>query len=79
MSRDIQLAVVAAELACRQARVGPGKVDPERFGIVFGCRFDLLRIRRNLPQLIVSAWLMGDSIFPNGERGPSRRCFRCGC
>ncbi|MCS7238802.1 MAG: beta-ketoacyl-[acyl-carrier-protein] synthase family protein [Thermoguttaceae bacterium] len=36
MSRDIQLAFVAAELACQQAGVGPGKVDPDRFGIVFG-------------------------------------------
>ncbi len=36
MSRDIQLAFVAAELACQQAAVGPGKLDPERFGIVFG-------------------------------------------
>jgi len=36
MSRDIQLAFVAAELACQQANAGPGKVDPDRFGIVFG-------------------------------------------
>jgi len=36
MSRDIQLAFVAAELASQQAKAGPGKVDPDRFGIVFG-------------------------------------------
>lgn len=36
MSRDIQLGFVAAELACQQAGVGPGKLDPDRFGIVFG-------------------------------------------
>jgi len=36
MSRDIQLAFVAAELACRQAGIAPGQVDPERLGVVFG-------------------------------------------
>ena len=36
MSRDIQLAVAAADMAVTQAGVGPGKVDPERFGVVFG-------------------------------------------
>ena len=36
MSRDAQLGVVAAGLACREAGVEIGKVDPERFGVVWG-------------------------------------------
>ena len=36
MSRDIQLAVTAADLACADAGIATGAVDPERFGVVFG-------------------------------------------
>lgn len=36
MSRDIQLGFAAAELACQQAGIRPGAVDPERLGVVFG-------------------------------------------
>ncbi|MBN1590686.1 MAG: beta-ketoacyl-[acyl-carrier-protein] synthase family protein [Pirellulales bacterium] len=36
MSRDIQLGFVAADMACQQAALVPGAVDPERFGITFG-------------------------------------------
>jgi 3-oxoacyl-[acyl-carrier-protein] synthase II len=36
MSRDAQLGVAATALACRDARLGPGSVDPDRFGIVLG-------------------------------------------
>lgn len=36
MSRDIQLGFAAAELACQQAGVHPGSVDPERLGVIFG-------------------------------------------
>lgn len=36
MSRDAQLGVAAAVLACRDAGISAGKVDPERFGIVLG-------------------------------------------
>lgn len=36
MSRDIQLGFAAAELACQQAGIRPGMVDPERLGVVFG-------------------------------------------
>jgi 3-oxoacyl-[acyl-carrier-protein] synthase II len=36
MSRDIQIAFAAAELACTHADLSPGKTDPERLGIVFG-------------------------------------------
>ena len=36
MSRDAQLGVAAAALACRDAGIVTGKVDPERFGVVFG-------------------------------------------
>ena len=36
MSRDIQLGVVAADLACTEAEFDSHPVDPERLGIVFG-------------------------------------------
>ena len=36
MSRDIQLAVAAADLACAEAGLAQGTVDPDRFGVVFG-------------------------------------------
>jgi 3-oxoacyl-[acyl-carrier-protein] synthase II len=36
MCRDAQLGVAAAELACRDAGIGPGTIDPERFGVVLG-------------------------------------------
>ncbi len=47
MSRDIQLGVSAAELACRQAMLDTNPTEPERLGIVFGadmiaCRIDEL-------------------------------------
>ncbi len=36
MSRDIQLAFAAADMACRQAATGAKVIDPERLGVVFG-------------------------------------------
>jgi 3-oxoacyl-[acyl-carrier-protein] synthase II len=36
MSRDIQLAFTAADMACAQAGLKEGQVDPERFGVEFG-------------------------------------------
>lgn len=42
MNRDIQLGVAAANLAITEARLEPGGVDPERFGVVYGC--DMLHI-----------------------------------
>jgi 3-oxoacyl-[acyl-carrier-protein] synthase II len=36
MSRDAQLGIVASVLACRDAGIAAGKVDPERFGVVLG-------------------------------------------
>jgi 3-oxoacyl-[acyl-carrier-protein] synthase II len=45
MSRDIQLAFAAAELATSQAGIKPGNIDPERLGIVFGA--DLIACELN--------------------------------
>ena len=36
MSRDIQLAFAAADMACREAALEGGAVAPERLGVVFG-------------------------------------------
>lgn len=36
MSRDIQLGFTAAQLACEQAGLAEGVVDPDRFGVVLG-------------------------------------------
>jgi len=36
MSRDAQLGIAASTLACRDAGIGVGKIDPERFGVVLG-------------------------------------------
>ena len=36
MSRDIQLAFAAADMACTQAGLKQGQVDPERLGVEFG-------------------------------------------
>jgi 3-oxoacyl-[acyl-carrier-protein] synthase II len=36
MSRDAQLGVAASTLACRDAGITAGKIDPERFGVVLG-------------------------------------------
>jgi 3-oxoacyl-[acyl-carrier-protein] synthase II len=35
MSRDIQLGVSAADMACAEAGIAPGAVDPDRFGVIF--------------------------------------------
>jgi len=49
MSRDIQMAFAAADLACDEAASGPGACDPERLGVVFGaeiipCELDELEM-----------------------------------
>ncbi|MCA9247263.1 MAG: beta-ketoacyl-[acyl-carrier-protein] synthase family protein [Planctomycetales bacterium] len=36
MSRDIQLAFAAAQMASEDAGISPGAVDPERLGVIFG-------------------------------------------
>jgi len=36
MGREIQLAVAAAEMACVEAKLAQGAIDPERLGVVFG-------------------------------------------
>jgi len=36
MARDAQLGVAASDLAVRDARIGDGMVDPDRFGVVLG-------------------------------------------
>ena len=36
MCRDAQLGVAAATLACREAGIEAGRVDPDRFGVVLG-------------------------------------------
>ena len=36
MARDAQLGMAAASLACQDAAIVPGKVDPQRFGVVLG-------------------------------------------
>ena len=36
MSRDAQLGIAASTLACRDAGISAGKIDPERFGVVLG-------------------------------------------
>ncbi len=36
MSRDAQLGIAAGALACRDAGIGAGKIDPGRFGVVLG-------------------------------------------
>ncbi len=36
MSRDAQLGIAASTLACRDAGIASGKIDPERFGVVLG-------------------------------------------
>jgi 3-oxoacyl-[acyl-carrier-protein] synthase II len=36
MGREIQLAVAAADMACAEANVAHGAIDPDRLGVVFG-------------------------------------------
>ena len=36
MARDTQFGVAAADLACQHAGLAPGKLDPDRMGVVFG-------------------------------------------
>lgn len=36
MARDSQIGVAASQLACRDAGIAPGGVDPERFGVILG-------------------------------------------
>ncbi len=36
MARDAQLGIAASVLACQEAGIVPGSIDPERFGIVLG-------------------------------------------
>ncbi|MGO8744803.1 MAG: beta-ketoacyl-[acyl-carrier-protein] synthase family protein [Thermoguttaceae bacterium] len=51
MSRDIQLGVSAAELACTEAGLKSGAYDPDRVGVVYGADM----IAAELPEL-VDAW-----------------------
>ena len=51
MSRDIQLGVSAADLACTEAGLKSGAFDPERVGVVYGADM----IAAELPEL-VDAW-----------------------
>ena len=51
MSRDIQLGVSAAELACTEAGLKSGACDPDRVGVVYGADM----IAAELPEL-VDAW-----------------------
>lgn len=46
MARDSQFAVAASSLACEQARIEVGGVDPDRFGVVLGAD----RIRNTLEE-----------------------------
>jgi 3-oxoacyl-[acyl-carrier-protein] synthase II len=50
MSRDAQLGVAAAALACREAGIARGNVDPERLGVVLGAD----RICGSLSESVVS-------------------------
>lgn len=59
MGRDIQLAFVAADLACSDAGFGASPVDPERLGIAFGA--DLMP--GNLDEMVPAY----RSCMPNGE------------
>lgn len=47
MSRCAQFAVAAVELACVEARLESGAVDPDRYGVVFGAD----RIRNSLEEI----------------------------
>ena len=47
MSRDIQLGVAAADLACNEAGLSAAGIDPDRLGVIFGA--DL--IAADLPEL----------------------------
>ena len=51
MSRDIQLGVSAAQIACCEARLEAGSFDPERVGVVYGADM----IAAELDELI-TAW-----------------------
>ena len=43
MSRDIQLAFAAAEMAMNDTGLTPEQGDPERKGVIFGSDFNLYR------------------------------------
>ncbi len=49
MSRDIQLAVAATDLACAEAGLASGTTDPERFGVVFGADMIAADIQELVP------------------------------
>lgn len=49
MSRDIQLAVAAAELASKNARLDASPPDPDRLGIVFGSDMILCELEEMVP------------------------------
>jgi 3-oxoacyl-[acyl-carrier-protein] synthase II len=68
MSRDIQLAFAAADMACQHAGVKPEAVDPERLGVVFGAD----RIACDLSELHPAfAKCMVDGHFDFARWGPS--------
>jgi 3-oxoacyl-[acyl-carrier-protein] synthase II len=49
MSRDIQLAFAAADMACTQAGLKEGQVDPERFGVEFGADLIAAELEEMVP------------------------------
>jgi 3-oxoacyl-(acyl-carrier-protein) synthase len=67
MSRDIQLAFAAADLACAQASLESHPIDPERLGIVFGADM----IACDLSEMIEISTAGANSRWP--------RCSRFGC
>ena len=78
MSRDIQLAFAAADLACVDAGLREQPVDPERLGVVFGAGL----IPGELDELAGTyrgcMWT-GSSTFAAGARRRWPSCFRSGC
>jgi len=73
MSREIQLAFAAADLACIDAGVPERPIDPERLGIVFGADMlpcDLNELAPAFRAPFEAAWWTGSSTTIDGARRP---------
>ena len=75
MARDSQLGVAACGLACQDAGIAAGAIDPERFGVVLGPTGSAGPCKTARPRIAPASSTAG-SISADGPRKGCRSAFR---
>ncbi len=78
MCVETQMAFASSVLACQQAGIEPGKIEPDRLGTVFGSEMLLAKWK-----IFSRLWLCVDQVrrcsIRNGVSRPCPTCTRFGC